>query len=322
MEMNETSGKQIMSHKGDSSSSSNEGEKIEIASFTETLDNFILFAEKVLQYDTTGELKLTSLGSQSNAVQAGLSGYRGVYNKTRSSSKHMEKFREVYLQCRPQFLKEIPLDAFMEWFENKGFTIMPQEKSRNKIHLTIIFRNCVRIAEHIAAEAEKHPEKESQLLNDPAAVYPEHFMLYLFRLFYHCADETDRQTMLIIRIEELETNLGLRKNEVPLVSDGLSDLFSAAREMAEGIGLNIPKNTPAISGTQFKEVLTSFTKNEDTKKALKNVFDGVNINDPKEIPSAIGKLLNKMATTAQETPEAVKRANEATSDNHAVISSK
>ena len=300
---------------------SNDDDKIEVTSFTESLDSFIAFAEKVLQYDTTGELKLTSMGNQSNAVQAGLNGYRAVYNKTRESQKHVQKFKEIYLKCRPQFLKELPLDSFMEWFEKMGFTIMPQEKSRNKIHLTIIFRNCVRIAEHIAGEAERNPEKESQLLNDPAAVYPEHFMLFLFRLFYNCTDETDRQTMLVSRIEELETTLGLRKNEVPLVSDGLSDLFSAAREMAEGIGLNIPKNTPAISGTQFKEVLGQFTKNEDTKKALKGIFEGVNINDPKEIPGAIGKLLGKMSATAQETPEAVQRANAATADNQGATSS-
>ena len=311
-----------MNASADGASGLGECEKIEVASFPETLDNFIVFAEKVLQYDTTGELKLTSLGNQSNAVQAGLNGYRAVYNKTRTSPKHVEKFREVYVKCRSLFLKELPLDAFMEWFEKMGFTIMPQEKSRNKIHLTIIFRNCVRIAEHIAAEAEKHPEKESQLLNDPAAVYPEHFMLYLFRLFYHCADETDRQTMLVSRIEELETTLGLRKNEVPLVSDGLSDLFSAAREMAEGIGLKIPKNTPAFSGSQFKEVLTQFTKNDDTKKALKGIFEGVNINDPKEIPGAIGKLLNKMQQTASEPPEAVQRANNATADNQCVTATK
>ena len=35
-------------------------EKIEIYSFTEALDKFIVFAEKVLQYDVSGELKLTS----------------------------------------------------------------------------------------------------------------------------------------------------------------------------------------------------------------------------------------------------------------------
>jgi len=306
MEINENQNKQ--------SDDSTTVDNLSYSTFTETLDHFFIFAEKVLQYDTTCDLKLTASKHQSNAVQSALNGYKAVYNKTRDSKKHLEKFNEVYQKCRPQFLKQTSLDNFMEWFENSSFTILPQQKSRNKIHLTIIFRNCVRIAEHIAREAEKHPDKESQMLNDPAAVYPEHFMLYLFRLFYHCADDTDRHTIINPHIDELEKNLGLCKNEVPVVSDGLSDLFTAARDLAGDIGIDLPKNAPAVSGKQFKEMLGQFTKDENTKKALKGIFEGVNINDPKEIPNAIGKLLGKMQQNAKETPDAIKRANVATSD--------
>jgi hypothetical protein len=289
-------------------------EKLEVSTFNDALDNFIVFAEKILQYDTAGEMKLSSLGSRSNAIQTGLMGYRNVYNKTRESLKHVEKFREVYDKCRPQFLRDLPLDDFMDWFEKTGFTIMPQPNSRNKFHLTIIYRNCVRIATRIDEEAEKFPEKKGDLLNDPAAVYPEHFMLYLFRIFYHCADETDRQTIINPQIDELEIALGLKKNEVPELGDGVFDIISAAKDVAKDIGINIPKNAQIPSGAQFKQALSQITKDKNTRETLKSVFDGVDINDPKNMPSAIGRLLSKMTEAAQETPDAVKRANEATSD--------
>jgi hypothetical protein len=295
----------------------NNEEKVEVSSFTDALDSFIVFAEKILHYSSTGELNLLSMGNKSNAIQSGLSGYRGVYNKTRTSPKHVEKFKEVYDQCRTQFLKEVSLDEFMEWFDKKGFTVTPQVNSRNKIHLTIIFRNCIRIAENIAAESEKHPEKAEEILNDPAAVYPEHFMLYLFRIFYHCADETDRQTMINPQIEKLETTLGLRQNELPPVSESLTDMLSYAKETLDelDLGFKMPSSANIPKGMNMKQILDQAKTNPEAKKFLKDAFQGVNFNDPKNLPNAIGKLLGKMTDNANSVPEAVKRANEATSEN-------
>lgn len=320
MEMNQSSGDQFM----DSITGENNGEKIEVTSFIEALDNLIVFAEKILHYDTTGGLSVSSLGSKSNAIQTGLNGYRVIYNKTRQSTKHVEKFKEVYDRCRIQFLKEIPLDDFMEWFGKQGFTITPLPNSRNKICLTIIFRNCVRIAENIAAESEKYPQKAEEILNDPAAVYPEHFMLHIFRIFYHCADETDRQTMILPQIEELERALGLRQNEVPQVSDSLTDALEYARETLDelDIGFKLPKNSKLPKGMNMKQALDQAKNNPDAKKFLKDAFQGVNLNDPKNLPNAIGKLLGKMTENASTVPEAVQRANEATADSETVTSKK
>jgi Asp-tRNA(Asn)/Glu-tRNA(Gln) amidotransferase C subunit len=294
----------------------------QVLTFQDTFDNFLNFAEKVLQYDTTGEFKLSVTGSQSNGVQVALNGYREVFNNTRNSAKHLDKFREVYQKCRPYFLKGLSLDEFMEWFSDSSFVIAPTDKSRRKIYLTIIFRNCVRIASRVADEVTRHPEKEEELLNNPAAVYPEQFMLYLFRMFYHCADETDRQTMINKYISELEKTLNLGQNENPVSTDGLSEIMSAAREMAAGIGIDMPKESPKISSSQFKEVLRQFTKNDELKKGLKSAFEGININDPKEIPNAIGRLLNKMSQAASTPPEAVQRSMNATADNQVASSSK
>lgn len=302
-----------------------EEENIVALTFTDALDNLIVFAEKILHYDTSGGLSISSLGNKSNAVQTGLTGYRSIYNKTRTNPiKHIEKFKEVYNQCRSQFIREISLDDFMEWFQNKGFTITPQPNSRNKFCLTIIFRNCVRIAQNIAEEADRvSPEKAEELFNDPAAVYPEHFMLYLFRVFYHCADETDRQTMIISRIEELEKALGLRKDETPPVSGDLMDVLNyASSEFAE-LGIKMPKlpsNAKMPPGMSLKQLMTEAKKSGKAKEAFKEMFDGVDLTNPKHIPGVVNKLMTKMGENATEIPEAVKRANEATADNQPTTS--
>lgn len=318
--MNKTSEEQVI----DSINASDNVDKIEATSFTEALDTFIVFAEKILHYDTNGALGISSLGSKSNAIQTGLNGYRKVYNQTRQNPiKHIEKFKEVYDKCRILFVKETCLDEFMDWFEKQAFTVVPTPNSRNKICLTIIFRNCIRIAENISAESEKYPQRAEELLSDPAATYPEHFMLYLFRIFYHCADETDRQTMIIPQIEELEKALGLRQNEVPPVSDSLSEVLDFAREAIDDLdlGFKMP-NAKLPKGMSWQQAMGQIKNNPSIKPALKDVFSGVDLNNPQNLPGALSKLLGKMTETASEVPEAVKRANEATSDNYPAVSKK
>ena len=279
-------------------------------SFTDTFDHFFAFAEKVLKYDLSGELKLTS--TNVNAIQSALNGYKQIYNKTRISQKHIDKFSEIYKKCRPTLIKD-DLDTFMFWFKESSFTIIPKEHSRNKIFLTIIFRNCIRIAEHISEQAET-PGNE-HLLNDTAAMYPEYFMLHLFRLFCFCTDDADKSAILTPYIVQLESVLGLRKDEVPEIADIGTEILSAAAEMAQDMGFNVPKGRPDINANQFKEMLRSITQNPDAKEAIKGVFSGVDMSDPKDLPNAIGKLLSKMTETASERPEGVKKALAATASN-------
>ncbi len=281
--------------------------------FTTTFDNFFILAEKVLQYNLEGELILGS--SKSNGISAGFNDYRTIYAQTRDSPKHVEKIKEVYSKCRLLFLKEIKMEDFMEWFRDKSsFIIAPREKSNRKLYLTVIFRKCCKIGEHIAEEADRLPAKADQLLSDPAAVYPEHFMLCMLRLFYHCADEIDRRTMILPRIDEIEKMLGLKKDELPMVSDGLSDLFSSMTEVAREVGLDIPKETPQINGNQFREALAGMTNNPDAKRMMKELFQGIDLKNVNDLPNAIGKIFGKMQETASQVPEPVKRSLEATAD--------
>lgn len=284
------------------------------ATFQEVFDHFLNFAEKVLQYNISGELILASVNNQSNAIQASLNNYRKVYNKTRESSKHIEKFTEIYIKCRAKFLQDIDLDTFMDWFRSTSFIISPQEKSRSKILLTAIFRNCCRIAEHISDEADRNPERADQLYNDPAAMYPEMFMLHLFRIFYYCADETDRTTMINQRIDDIEETLGLTKDQIPSSGDGLRDLFSAATEMAQSIGINVPKSVAPMTGGQFRDAIKTITQDPQTRAAMKDIFTDVDLNDPSNVPGAIGKILQRMQENAKRPPDAVQKSLKATSD--------
>ena len=287
-----------------------------VPSFTETMDHFLILAEKVLQYDTSGELIMQTSG-QATGIQVALNGYKMIYDKTRDPAvKHIEKMKEVYVKCRPHFLRDISLDDFMEWFgEKASFVITPKEGSRNKLYLTSIFRNCSRIASHIAEEAKRTPDKADQLFSNPAAVYPEYFTLYLLRMFYHCAGPSDRETLVAPRIKELEKILNLAQDEAPVISDGLSELMSMAGELASDMGIEVPKTAKGFNGTQLKQAMSEWSKNGDMKETVKSFFDGVDFKNPKDLPGAISKVLNKMQETAKVVPEPVQRSMNATADD-------
>lgn len=298
------------SHKNNISQTSEES----IPTFTDTFDNFLILAERVLQYDTSGELIMSTSG-QTNAVQTGFNRYRTIYNKTKASPKHIDKFRDMYNKCRPHFVK-MDLDEFMNWFSEKAsFVIVPAPTSRSKLHLTIIFRNCCRIATYIADQAEKYPEKADKLFNDPAAVYPEYFMLYLLRIFYHVTDEIDRHKVINPRLKELEKNLGLSKDQDPVIGDSFSELMSAAGEIASDLGFDIPKGGMGVNNGELRQALNQITKDGSTKDTVKQFFQGLDLKNTKDFPSVISKVLNKMQENASEIPEPVKQSMDATADD-------
>src|SRR5665648_446021 len=151
----------------------------------------------------------------------------------------------------------------------------------------------------------------SYLMNDPAAVYPEYYMLYLLRLFHHAADPIDKDTVLTPKINELEKTLGLKKDEAPVLSEGLNDLFSAASDIAKELGINIPKGQGATSGAEFSKALSSL-KDPKVKEQFKEMFSGVDLKDPRSLQGMFSKLMSKMNETASEVPEAVQRSLDAT----------
>lgn len=280
-------------------------------SFTETFDKLFELAENVLKYNTNGEL---SLLTQASAIQVGLNKYKLVYEQTKENpAKHIEKFKEVYSKCRPQLIKSKDLDSFMLWFKDSSLLIQPGEKAQSKIYLTVIFRNCCRIAENIAEQVDKDPSK-AYLSNDPAAVYPEYFMLYLFRLFSHAADQVDRDAILIPKITQLEVTLGLKKDQSPVMSDGLSDLFSAVGDIAKDMGISLPNGGQGLSAPDFQQMLGSL-KNPETKNQMKEMFKGVNLKDAKDLPKLFERLMGKMSETATQVPEPVQRSLDATAPN-------
>lgn len=270
--------------------------------FQTVFDNFLIFAEKVLKHDISGDLVLDSGSVQCNAIQAQFNRYKALYNKTRTDEGHINLLKRIYNNCRNALLRN-DLDKFMDWFSNQRFEIVASKRAQ--IRLTVIFRNCIRIAESIDEEdAEK---------DNPAGTYPESFMLHLLRLFMFCADETDKNTFLKKYISELEDTLGLNEGEVPLTSDGFKEVYSAIVNLARESGVDIPDNVK-LSGRKISKMLTEITKHEGTKNSVKEIFKDVDIKNGKLGPATLTKIMERMAENAKSMPDPLVRSLNATAD--------
>ena len=313
-----------------SSSSTSTVEKVENPKkFTDVFDEFFIFAEKILAYVPSNDILGTAVGrmnGESNSVQVALRGYKRVYNdcdETRNHEMHVQKMKEIYDKCRPFLLAtkksdETSVSSFITWLNKKSaLTMSLKEKSKNKILFSAIARKCCSIADAIeenADEAEKAGDMAlaQQYLDDPVSLFPEKFILHLLRLFYFCADETDKRVIIAPKIKEMESMLGLSEDQTPShggANEGLNGLISMATKAAKAMGVkDIPDNID-INSKQFTDVLNTLTKSGALEGTLKNVFAGINMNDMSGIPAAISQVVNRMKETGVAVPEGVQKAN-------------
>lgn len=289
-----------------------ETEKEEVATFSSQCDHFFALCDEVLKHDSCGDL--LSASSKPNKIQASFNNYRTVFLKTKTSDKHVEKFRAIYTKCRQQIKMDPELDNFMEWFRTTSFIIAPTEKAVTKLHLTAIYRNCVRIADRLNDLAKENPQEAEKYEEDPAATYPEKFILHLFRLFTFCCPEKDVK-VLEERINLLEQNLGLAKDENPAVQSDLDQLLSTVSGFASEAGIQIPVGVGKMDTKQIVQGLNGLRQNKQAVEMVKGFFGGVNMNDPSSLTNALGKVAEQMKTNAQQVPEPVQRSLRATAED-------
>lgn len=296
-------------------------------SFEDALDKFFIFSEKVLNYSSNDLLqKLKS--EDHNPLLTSLKSYKNAYNiseKTRRASIHKENFAKVYNECRPFFIKATnsqgfnSLKDFMDWLsgstpKSSSIVIQISEKTKSKIMISAIARVCLRIRNDLdgyAKQALKQDDEDSamQYRSDPAFQYLQVYVLHLMRLFYFCADITDRNALIGPKLSELESELGVESETEKNNQGGLNDLVHMAAGVAKKIGVKgIPDNFNANSN-HLKEALSEMSKNPQVTETLKTLMSGIDFHNPQALSSAFSGIVEKLGKVPK--PEAVQRAESA-----------
>lgn len=284
--------------------------------FPELFEQFLVFCEQILKYHVSGDLILNPKEKHPNKLQVGLKRYQRIFAETRDSKKHIDKFKEVYLKCRPMLI-EMTLDQFMLRFQKESLILSIEEGSQTKIYLTVFFNKCCKIAKHVDEESRKSLTPDLYL-EDPASAYPEMFMLHLYRLFTFCASEEDVRKYLQPKIEELEETLDVKKDEVPTFSTGMNEFYGAFQNLADKVGLKIPQNGK-LTDHQFMQTMNQAMNDPKMIDSLRGMFGGMDLNDPKTVYESIMKALGEMQKNAQMMPEGVQKSLDAGNDGELAL---
>ncbi|MEM3858060.1 MAG: hypothetical protein QW478_01495 [Candidatus Micrarchaeaceae archaeon] len=289
-----------------------ESEETKESPFVSTYNELLNLCEKILMNDN----------NKVSILRSGILGYKKLLNLKPDHPKHVEKLKEVYKQCKQQLINsQNDYDEFLDWFQNTNFVISPKEESKKgRIHLSIIYKVGLRISKEIYEKAEnatKQEEKE-EYLNNPAAMFPETFILYLLRLFRFCCDKGEAESIINPIIEKLEKALGLKANENPVFADSFSELWNVGLEIAETVGIELPKNSKDIN-IGYKDVqkaVKAYKSNDNIKKSVKselqNVLKGVKITDPSNLPEVFNKVFNQMKNNVNAKKEEINNKLEQT----------
>lgn len=273
-------------------------------SFEECFEKLFELTDQVSRYNGAGDLCVKS--SNVDPIGTLIRKYKYAYGKTKSSSVHLNKFRELYDKFRGKYLNSTDFDEFMAWFERQTFTITAT--TTVYFPLSLIFRKCCVIARNSEQESQKS-NSTSRLIG---STYPEQFMFHLFRILSFAVSEEDKkrinQTIL-----ELQEILGLEDGQTPDPVDDLGGLVGMATELMQEMGVNVPKKN--LDSLNIGQALRSLSKDPNAKNNLKGMFKGIKIKDSKDIPGAFSQILSKMKDNAESIPEPVQRSMAATVEN-------
>ncbi len=275
-----------------------------MSTFDDHFTSLFSLADQVVKYDGSGDLTIRT--SNVDPIGTKVRKYKRAYEQTKTNPAHLAKFVDVYKACRRKYLDANDFDEFMLWFEKQSYKIAATDQVY--FPLSIIFRkSCV-----VARNIDEKSAKDSSVDGHVGSTYPEQFMLHLFRIFLFTCSKEDKKK-IEETVDTLETNLGLKEGENPDPVDGLSDVVSMATDVIGDMGLNIPKGS--FNASDFKNVISNFTKDPNAKKQMKKMFSGIKIKDKDDIPGAFSQIFEKMKENAAEIPEPVQRSMAASSDD-------
>lgn len=325
----------------------NKFETVNEPNFTEVFKNFIDFSLEILKYKMSNEIKLESVGG-SSIIRTYLNNYNTIFLKTPKSTKHVIQIQEAWKICEPHLtyisstVQEPDIEEFATWLEKYSVSIKPPtENSKAKIMISSIFNNALKIVQKLmndaeAAESKGKQDEANKIYDNTAIHYSNYFLLHLFRIFQFdvktITENGNKVTKICYSpipivsasIKKLEETLGLSENEIPETGGELGDLLGSVPELINSLGIEMPaeltgKNKSMKGG--IKAAMNDIRTNPETKHMVQNLLSGINMKDPASLATALNRVMAGMQQNAMNVPDAVKKANAATSDTLAIESS-
>lgn len=250
---------------------------MEDTSFQQSFTELLEFAKKILK------------GSSSTRFLSETKQYERLFEKTSETDAQLDKHKKLFAPAMRSCMKHVDdIDGFMEWFytDAPAFVIRPSEKSKCQVRLNVIFRHCVRLAKDVPEDSD-----------DKASLYPECFMVYLFRIF-SCIDEDERVADTLKELESILDPSDLSPD------DATDSIFGVVQNIANDMGI---EGSGDVSSSDFKKAITDFQQSE-FKDKLVNMFKGVDFSSGDGLQQLVTSFTDQMKENAEAEPPAITRS--------------
>lgn len=137
-----------------------------------------------------------------------------VYDQS-DSVTYKETFENIYTKYRLSIIKGFRSDS---WIKKKNIVLVV---NKNSLRLSQVYDYALELRDDAIKRMSKQKEGKSKEEENPRELlYPNAFMLHLYRIFHAiCPQDEDKRVLLLV-IEELEEELQIKKKEdIPPVSN-------------------------------------------------------------------------------------------------------
>src|SRR5947209_2545967 len=238
--------------------------------------------------------KISVNTAKTNPALAALKKYITTYNRT-SPWEHIEFFMAVYQKYRSAIKIGYKND---EWLKVETVNIRyGDSKSPIRIPLSMIYNLACKIRDLVKEELKGLPDEMYE--DKVELIYPDVFMLHLYRVFYECVifhqnvkfkdDANEIKTI----IQEIEKELKVEPEaELNTTGSGMmGGIMNMATKVMGQLGIKPPENAKLPSEQELGNVITSVFDNPNTKSVIGGIFN--NLKDCTDI----GQVMNKLAGT-------------------------
>lgn len=259
---------------------------IDIKAFDTNLSKFLALMKEIINCH---EQRKLNLSSNKNPVLTRLEKYIKTYDRTKPE-EHIWYFKKIYESNCPAILRGPEKD---NWLKTGNIIIQfGEDVGRStdiKIHLSIIYGTACKLQ----SDTKKSLAGLPNLDESEELMYPNLFLLHLYRIFYEIAETKGEKEQISSYINSLEKSTG-NKNTKKESNDPLNGILGTVTDLMGQMGMKLPEGQKLPSQDDLGKMLGSVMNNPQTKSLLGNMMQ--EMKECKNLGDVVNKLVNNLGS--------------------------
>jgi hypothetical protein len=251
--------------------------------------------ENIISTNEASKLKLNIGNQTTNPILRCLNQYKKFYEKSEPID-HRPYFVETFNKYRSYILKGYTFDTwltqnnvFIQFGDGPKFNL-------NRLMLSACYNTALRLQSEAQKKVDGLPDIQDN--NYPELIYPETFMLHLYRIFEQCCETEADKKKLAPLIAELEDVLGIDSGAVAESAPGTNGVGELIGTVLNKFGVKPPPGSSMPSNKEMQEVISGIFNNPQATNLIGNLFNQLqNCSDIRDVTKTLAENLSDPTLT-------------------------